>query len=278
VTAAGSTTAGAAGTAAGWVVAAPFASASPVDDALGIGQLVPQAALEATAEARQLRWVQTQVLLLGHLDRDWLERRQKSRAAKRPTAGSVPPEHLGFVAHADLPHFDPRVKLRRQLAYQLPKVDPSVRREVEDQSRTIERELDACQPHSEAALADLEETNSVRLTFALLLLEPHRDVVPAGKADARRGVDHGTALFDQLRNPTDDRRQRGTTLGLHDDLVARPRDLIGREIGEYVRLHAADRCQLDGHDAGRIRRVHSCNTTQSATILIPALPFSATSA
>src|SRR5580704_17587100 len=68
------------------IVAAVFAAAPAVDDALGVGQLVPQTALQPPAEARQLRRVEAQVLLLRHLDGHRLKRHQEGRTAKRPAA------------------------------------------------------------------------------------------------------------------------------------------------------------------------------------------------
>src|SRR5205823_6245174 len=100
----GSTSVGsaaAARSAAGGIVAAAFAAAAAVLHALGIGQLVAQAAFQTAAQARQLRRVEAQVLLLGHLDRHRLERLQERGAAQRPAAGAVASVHLGLVADPD---------------------------------------------------------------------------------------------------------------------------------------------------------------------------------
>src|SRR5262249_48964641 len=112
MTAAGSALAGstAARTTAGWVVASAFVAAAAVHDALGVRQLVAQAAFQAAAESRQLRRIQAQVLLLRHLVRDRLEGLQERRAAQRTPAGAVAADHLGFVADADLAHLDPRAE------------------------------------------------------------------------------------------------------------------------------------------------------------------------
>src|SRR5277367_657180 len=71
------------------IVAATLAAAPAVLDALRIGQLVAEAAFQASAQARELRRVEAQVLLLRHLDRDRLERLQERRAAQRTTARAV---------------------------------------------------------------------------------------------------------------------------------------------------------------------------------------------
>src|SRR5437667_10961445 len=90
-----------AGATAARIVAAALAAAAAVHDTFGVGQLVAQAALEAPAEAGQLGGIETQILLLGHLDRHRLERGEKRRTAQRPAARAVSPDHLGLVTHAD---------------------------------------------------------------------------------------------------------------------------------------------------------------------------------
>src|SRR6266481_5657461 len=79
----------AAGAAAGRIVAATLAAASAVPHSFGVREFVAQAALESPAESGQLRGIETQLLLLRHLDRDRLERLQKRRAAERPAARAV---------------------------------------------------------------------------------------------------------------------------------------------------------------------------------------------
>src|SRR5262249_21047998 len=128
----------AAGAAPGWIVAAAFAAAAAVDDTFRVRQLVAQAAFQAAAEARQLRRIQAQILLLRHLDRDGFERRQEGGAAKGAAAGAVATEHLRFIAHAYLPHLDSRMKLCRQFTNELAKINASVGGEVEDEPRSIQ--------------------------------------------------------------------------------------------------------------------------------------------
>src|SRR4051812_42047348 len=168
VTAAGTAAARAApaGAAAAGIVAAAFAAAAAVLHAFRVRQLVAQAALQPAAQPRQLRRVQAQVLLLGHLDRDRLERLQERRAAERPAAGAVAAVHLRFVAHADLPHLDPRAEFGGELAHQFPEIDAAVGGEIENQLRPVERLLDARQLHAEAALADFQQRDPERLLFA----------------------------------------------------------------------------------------------------------------
>src|SRR5688572_3329321 len=103
---------------------------------LGIRQLVAQTALEPAAQAGELRRIEAQLLLLGHLDRHRLEGGEKRRAAQGPAARSVAAKQLRLVADAHLTHLDARPELRRKLPNQLAEVDAGVGGEVEDQPRT----------------------------------------------------------------------------------------------------------------------------------------------
>src|SRR5262249_12309704 len=146
----------AASAAAGRVVAAALAAAPAVGDTFGVRQLVPQAALEPAAEPGQLRGIQAELLLLRHLDRDWLQRRYERRAAQRPAAGPVAADHLRLVADADLPHLDAHAEFAGQLAHQLAEIHAPLGREVEDQPRAVELHLDPGELHAEPPLANLQ--------------------------------------------------------------------------------------------------------------------------
>src|SRR5258708_16958452 len=101
--------------------------------AFAVRPLVAQAALQAAALPRELRRIEAEVLLLGHLDRHGLERAQPGGAAERPAAGAVAAEHLRLVADADLAHLDPHAKVPGQIADELPKIDPRLRGGAQDQ-------------------------------------------------------------------------------------------------------------------------------------------------
>ena len=152
-------------------------------DAFGVGQLVAQAALEAPAQPRQLGGVEAQVLLLGHLDRNRLERGEERRTAQRPAARAVAPDHLGRVAHADLAHLDPRLEFRGQFLDQLAEIDAAVSREIEHELRPVERLFDARQLHAEPALVHLQRGDALRLALAVLLFQPRDDVLVCRHAD-----------------------------------------------------------------------------------------------
>src|SRR3954471_14644349 len=208
----------AAGAAPRRIVTAALAAATAMHDPLGVRQLVAEAAFQPSAQPRQLRRIQAQVLLLGHLDRDWLEGLQERRAAQRAAAGPVAAVHLRFVAHADLPHLDPRAEFGRQLADQFAEIDAAVGGEVENQLRAIERLFDARELHAEAALANLQERDPVRFLLAKLVLHARDDVLARRDAHhPRRLVAGRRALRLELWNGADDRAERRRPFVLDDD-------------------------------------------------------------
>ena len=64
-------------------------------------QLEAEAAFQAAAEAREPRRVQRQVLLLGHLDRDRVERLEPRAAAQRPATRAVARQQPRLVPDPD---------------------------------------------------------------------------------------------------------------------------------------------------------------------------------
>ena len=166
----------------------PSPAQPPCLTPFAVGDFVAQAALQPTAHPRQLRRIQAEVLLLGHLDRHRLERLQPGRAAQRTAAGAVAAEHPRFVAHADLAHLDPRAEMRGEIAHQLAEIDPAFSRVVEDQPRAVEQLLDAGQLHRQAALLDLQKADALRFMLALLVLEPRNDVLLRRAPDDLRRV------------------------------------------------------------------------------------------
>src|SRR6266550_1414666 len=124
-------TTAATGAAARGIAAAAFITAAPAAHALGVRQFVTQTAFQAATQARQPGRIEAQILLFRHLDRDGFERVQKRGAAQRAAAGSISTQHLGFITRADLPHLDPRVELRGELADQLAKIYAALSSEIE---------------------------------------------------------------------------------------------------------------------------------------------------
>ena len=74
-------------------------------------------------------------------------------AADRLAAVAVVGQQLGLVADADLPHFDPRLKLAGQLPHQLAKIDPVLGQVVDHDPLAAEQVLDVDQLHVELLLA-----------------------------------------------------------------------------------------------------------------------------
>src|SRR5262249_46895408 len=238
-------------------------------NAFRVWQLVAKTAFQPAAEARELRRVEAEVLLLGHLDRHRLERVEERGAAERAAAGAVAAVHLGLVAHADLAHLDARAEFGGELADQLAEIDAAVGGEIENQLRAVERLLHARELHAEAALPNFQQRDPVRFLLAMLVLHPRDDVVARGDADhSRRLIAGGRPPGLELRDVAHHRAERGGAVALDDDRVAAPRRRL--RLAEDVRVRAADRRQLHGHDRRACRR-HSCSTTQSATIFVPAL-------
>src|SRR5262245_63893186 len=179
---------GAAVAAAGGIRAAAVIGAARVRDPFAVRELVPQAALQPTALARQLRRIEAQLLLLRHLDGDRLERPQPRGAAERTAARPVPAQPLGLVADADLPHPDAQAERRREIAHELPEVHTRFGRVIEDEARAVERVLDLRQLHRQPALADLQLSHAMGLDLPLLLSQLLDDVVARRTAqdDLRR--------------------------------------------------------------------------------------------
>ena len=131
---------------------------------------------------------------------------------------------------------------RRQLAHELAEVHAAVGGEVEDQLRPVERLLDPRQLHAEAALADLQERDAIRLLLAVLMLEARDHIVAGGQAhDPVRRIGRRPPLRLELRNRAHDGPDRRAAVGLDDHAVAGLGHGVPREIAEQERLRPADR-------------------------------------
>jgi len=94
--------------------------------------LVSQAALEPPAATADLRQIQGGLLELGHGHGDRFEGLEEVLAAAFPSAGLEICEQPGFVAGSDLAHLDTRLKLGGESPNQLPKIDPLLGHEEQD--------------------------------------------------------------------------------------------------------------------------------------------------
>ena len=85
-----------------------------------------QAAHQPAAHTGYFGGIQGKILFLRHFNGYRHKFRQVGMAAKPPPADTDPSQDFGFIPHADLTQFDPRLKHTCQILYQLPEVDPSV--------------------------------------------------------------------------------------------------------------------------------------------------------
>jgi hypothetical protein len=235
-----------AGSAPAWIIAATFVAAAGMDLSLGVRQLVPQAALQTATESRQARRIEIQILLFGHLDRNGLEAVQPRRTAERPSAGTVTPEHLGFIPGSDLPHFDACMEFRRKLPHELPEIDATFGSEIEDETRAIELLLGTRELHVQPALTNLQQRNPVRLLLPLLLLELGDDVFLCRPAnDLGGGVTGGLTPFGHRAVQCHHGAEGGPAVSLHDDAVTGSQRRVDTKIFEKEGLRSADRVKLD---------------------------------
>src|SRR5436190_6816780 len=137
--------------------------------------------------------------------------------------------------------------------------------------------LDAGELHRQAAFADLQQRDPVRLLRAALLFEPRDDILAAGETDdLLRCVRRRPPLLVELRHVPHHRPDCRAAVGLDDDAIARAERGIRRPVGDE-RL-AAPLVTVKLTPVGRAGGCgHSCNVTQSATTLTPALRSSAAS-
>ena len=152
--------------------------------------------------------------------------------------------------------------MRRQIAHQLAEVDAAFGRVIEDQPRAVEQLLDARQLHREAALADLQQADALRLLLALLVLQPRDDVLARRAAHdlscasrlpdacassscghaARDGAKRGpSAVWTTTASP-------GPTAGSRTVAATSGVGPIESEIGQEERLGAAGRRELDADE------------------------------
>jgi hypothetical protein len=136
------------------------------------------------------------VLPFGHLDRDRLESLEPRRATQGAATRPVSAEDPRLVAGSNLSHLDPTTELRSQVANEISEIDSLLRREIEEETRSVELLLDPNQLHRQTAFLDLHHSDAMRVSLALLLFETSRHILRgrgsqhpvrgAGRADARR--------------------------------------------------------------------------------------------
>ena len=132
--------------------------------------LVFQAAHEPAARAGDLRRIQAEVLRLGHFDGNRLEIIEEFLAAEGPAAYAESADHLGLVAHADLPQLNARAEDGGQILDQLAEIDASVRREEKQKLAAVKGAFRRDKLHFQPVRGDLLLADLKGLLFLFLVL------------------------------------------------------------------------------------------------------------
>ena len=135
---------------------------------------VAQTALQPPATAGDLRRVERGLLQLRHPHGNRGHLHQMRVAAHRAAAIAVVGQQFRFIAHADLPHLDPRLELAGQQSDQLAKIDPAFGQIVDHDPFAAEDMFGVDQLHLQAEpfdvlLADLDFVSGL-LLHALQLM------------------------------------------------------------------------------------------------------------
>ena len=145
--------------------------------------LVFQATHQSSADTRNLRRVQGQVLLFCHLDRNRCKLGQIRMAAKRSAADANSAEDLCLIADTDLAKLDSRLKDSRQILYQLTEINSSVGGKVKQHLVIVKRILCIDQLHLQVVRPDLLLADFKRFFFFLAVALLPRIILRRCNAD-----------------------------------------------------------------------------------------------
>jgi len=115
---------------------------------------VSQAAFQPSATAGNLRRIERGLLQFGHFHRYRRHFAQMCIAAYRLATIAVVGQQFGFIAHANLPHFDPSLKLAGQLLDQISKVNAVFRQIINHDPFAAENVLHVDQFHRQIGGGD----------------------------------------------------------------------------------------------------------------------------
>jgi hypothetical protein len=157
---------------------------------------VAEAALQAAAAARDFGRVERGLLHFGHLHRDGRHFAEEGAAANRLAAIAVVGQQLGFVADADLPHFNARLKLGGEGFDQIAKINALFTDVIDDQPFTAKDALDIDELHRQFEAfdvldADVEAGDLALLNVRQLVLVFGRHLahdLPAGSTGEQLGL------------------------------------------------------------------------------------------
>ena len=124
-----------------------------------------QAAHQSAAHAGNLRGVQGQILLLGHLDGHRYEIRQMGMTAQWSSTDTDAAQNLCLIPDADLPQLDTGTEHAGQILYQLAEIDASVRGKIKQYLVIIKGILCLDQLHFQSVLFNLFLADLKRLFF-----------------------------------------------------------------------------------------------------------------
>ena len=155
------------------LIALAEARAVPVEGVVAL-LLVGEAAEETAADAGHLGGIEEEILLLGHAYGDGSELPQVPAAAADHAAVAHGADHLGFVAHADLPELDAHAVLVHKILDEFAEVDAGGRRKVEDELAAVEEDFHVHELHVEmpavhAVLPEIASPAGQHLIGLLLL-------------------------------------------------------------------------------------------------------------
>ena len=129
-------------------------------------KFVTQTALQPSAASGNFRGIERRLLEFRHLHGDGRHRRKKRIAAYFAPAVADVGEEFGFVAHADLLHFDSRLKFCGERAYKFAEIDAAVGDVIDDDAFAAEYLLHAHKRQFDAhAFDDLETAIEIILFF-----------------------------------------------------------------------------------------------------------------
>src|SRR5438132_1091512 len=168
--------------------------------------LEAQAAFQSAAASRYFRWIERRFLQFGHAHRYGRHACHVRIATHWFAAITVVGQELGLIADTDLPHFDARFVLARQVLDKFSKIHALLGQEVENDALTAEDVLSIHQLHLQLAFLDNEAA-----PFQLLALRAAQafQLLPILRADR---TDDGAPrrFLDQFH---------GSRIGLAQDLA-----------------------------------------------------------
>ena len=105
--------------------------------------------------------------------------------AERPAADADASDDLCLIPDADLPKLYPGLKDCRQIFYQFPEIDPSVRRKIKQHLIIIKSIFRIDQLHLQIMLPDLLQTDPKRLLFLLTVCGLLLDILLGRQSEHR---------------------------------------------------------------------------------------------